>query len=47
MTQCFKAEDVVRAGELELIGQDGTTVTCEMVLMSDWKTGILHTLAEA
>jgi type III restriction enzyme len=46
MTQCFKAEDVVRAGELELIGQDGTTVTCEMVLMSDWKVGIHKTLAE-
>jgi type III restriction enzyme len=46
MTQCFKAEDVVRAGELELVGQDGTTVTCEMVLMSDWKTGIHRTLAE-
>jgi type III restriction enzyme len=46
MTQCFKAEDVVKAGELELVGLDGTTVTCEMVLMSDWKTGIHRTLAE-
>jgi type III restriction enzyme len=46
MTQCFKAEDVVKAGELELVGLDGTTVTCEMVLMSVWKTGIRRTQAE-
>lgn len=46
MTQCFKAEDVVRAGELELVGQDGATVMCEMVLMSDWKAGVHRTLAE-
>lgn len=46
MTQCFKAEDVVRAGELELVGQDGASVTCEMVLMSDWKAGVHRTLAE-
>jgi type III restriction enzyme len=45
MTQCFKAEEVVRAGELELVSEDGTTVICEMVLMSDWKAGIHHTLA--
>jgi hypothetical protein len=40
------AEIESRAGELELVGQDGTTVTCEMVLMSDWKTGVHRTLAE-
>jgi type III restriction enzyme len=40
MSKCFKAEDVVRAGELELVGKDGTSVICEMVLMSDWKARI-------
>jgi len=44
MTQCFKNEDVVRAGELELVGQDGTSVTCEMVLMSEWKTEVVKEL---
>src|ERR1019366_525675 len=46
MSKSFKAEDVVRAGELELVGKDGTSVICEMVLMSNWKPGILRTLAE-
>jgi type III restriction enzyme len=40
MSKCFKAEDMVRAGELELVGKDGTSVVCEMVLMSEWKTCI-------
>ena len=44
MSKCFKAEDVVRAGELELVGKDGTSVTCEMVLMSEWKAGIHRAL---
>ena len=40
MSKCFKAEDMVRAGELELVGKDGTSVICEMVLMSEWKARI-------
>jgi type III restriction enzyme len=45
MSKCFKAEDVVRADEMELVGKEGTSVTCEMVLMSEWKSRILGTLA--
>ena len=44
MSDCFKSEDVVRAGELELVDIDGTSVTCEMVLMSDWKPALLKEL---
>jgi type III restriction enzyme len=46
MSKCFKAEDVARVGELELVGEDGASVICEMVLMTDWKTGILGTLGK-
>ena len=45
MSKCFKAEDVVHAGELELVDKDGASVTCEMVLMSEWKARIHYTLA--
>jgi type III restriction enzyme len=44
MSKSFKAEDVVHAGELELVGKDGASVTCEMVLMSEWKGKIIATL---
>ncbi len=44
MSKSFKAEDVVHAGELELVGKDGASVTCEMVLMSEWKSQIIGTL---
>jgi type III restriction enzyme len=46
MSECFSAEEVVRAGELELVDKDGASVICEMVLMSDWKAHIHATLAE-
>ena len=39
-----RLEDVVRAGELELVGKDGASVTCEMVLMSEWKGQIIGAL---
>jgi type III restriction enzyme len=45
MSRCFKTQDVVRAGELELVSKDGTSVICEMVLMSEWKVRILGTLS--
>ena len=45
MSKCFKTEDVVHAGELELVGKDGASVTCEMVLMSEWNSRIRNTLA--
>jgi hypothetical protein len=30
-------EHVSRVGELELLSDDGTTVECDLVLMSEWK----------
>jgi len=45
MSKCFKAEHVVHAGELELVSNDGASVTCEMVLMSEWKAHVHGTLA--
>jgi type III restriction enzyme len=34
----FAFENVSRVGELELLTDDGTTVECDLVLMSEWKT---------
>jgi len=47
MTASFKDEHVVHAGELELVDNDGTTVSCEMVMMADWKSQLERTQAEA
>jgi type III restriction enzyme len=47
MTECFRNESVVRAGELELVAEDGTTVACEMVMMADWRSKLIATLAPA
>lgn len=38
MSDAFAIERVTRVGELELVIEDGTTVDCDLVLMSDWKT---------
>jgi type III restriction enzyme len=46
MSESFRAEDVVHAGELELVGSDGTIVSCEMVLMSEWKVRVHGALAD-
>jgi type III restriction enzyme len=42
----FKAEDGVKAGTLELVGQGGESVLCELVLMSGWKTEVSKRLTE-
>ena len=42
----FKAEDGVKAGTLELVGQGGESVLCELVLMSGWRTELSTRLAE-
>lgn len=36
----FKIERVKKAGELELVFDDSTTVSCDMLLMSEWKTRV-------
>lgn len=33
-------QNVVRAGSLELVGDDRTTVSCDLVLMSEWRTEV-------
>ena len=38
MSDSFAFEHVSRLGELELLADDGTTVECDLVLMSEWKT---------
>lgn len=38
----FKVEKVKKAGELELVLDESTTVSCDMLLMSEWKTKV-HT----
>jgi type III restriction enzyme len=44
MSDAFKTEDVVHAGELELVSKDGTSVMCKMVLVSEWKAEVLKEL---
>ena len=41
MTKNYRAEEVVKAGTLELVGQAGETVECQLLLMSEWKTALL------
>jgi type III restriction enzyme len=38
MTEAFKIDQTQRVGELSLVNPDGTTVECDLVLMSQWKT---------
>ncbi|MCY3630066.1 MAG: DEAD/DEAH box helicase family protein [Bacteroidetes bacterium] len=38
LTSNYAWETSVPAGELELVSEGGTTVHCELVLMSEWKT---------
>lgn len=37
LTDSFPADAAQCVGELELLGQDGTSVHCELVLFSEWK----------
>lgn len=36
----FKVETIKKAGELELLIDDSTTVSCDLLLMSEWKTKV-------
>ena len=44
VSEHYRAEDGLKAGTLELIGQAGETVECDLVLMSEWKTEVLKEL---
>jgi len=38
MTEAFQIDQTQRVGELSIVNPDGTTVECDLVLMSEWKT---------
>lgn len=38
MSQNFSWEEAVPAGAMQLVGKNGDTVECDLVLMSEWKT---------
>jgi len=38
LTDSYAWDNSIPAGELELISDNGTTLHCELILMSDWKT---------
>lgn len=40
VTNHYRQGDTVKAGELELVANNGVSVVCDMLLMSEWKTGI-------
>lgn len=46
VTEHFRAEDGVKAGTLELLGQAGESVLCELVLITGWKTQLENRLTE-
>lgn len=46
MSKSYKDEQVVHAGELELVDDDGSTVTCDMVLMSEWQSRLNATATD-
>jgi type III restriction enzyme len=46
VTEHFKAEDGVKAGTLELVGQGGESVLCELVLITGWETKLGNRLTE-
>lgn len=42
----FAVEHAPRAGELELVVEDGTSVECDLVLVTDWKTKLPTLLSQ-
>jgi len=40
VAQPYQQGETVKAGELELVTDKGVSVVCDMLLMSEWKTGI-------
>ncbi|MGA7218840.1 MAG: DEAD/DEAH box helicase family protein [Candidatus Sulfotelmatobacter sp.] len=46
VTKYFRAEHGTKAGTLELVGQGGESVLCELVLIEGWQTKLENRLAE-
>ena len=44
VTENYKLEKAIKAGELELLIDEDTVVTCELVLIADWKTRVPNEL---
>jgi len=40
VTDNYRLENTVKAGELELVSNDDVTVECDLVLIDQWKTRI-------
>ncbi len=38
LSDAYDIDTTERVGELELVIEDGTTVECDLVLMSNWRT---------
>ncbi len=47
MTEAFAVEKVPHVGELELVVEDGTSIACDLVLMTDWKTKLPALIVKA
>ena len=37
MTEAYRTEQIPHVGELELVVEDGTSVKCDLVLMTEWR----------
>lgn len=46
LSDSFKWDDYTPAGELELVKNNGETVSCTLILMSEWKTKLPRYLSE-
>jgi type III restriction enzyme len=46
VTANYRAEDGFKAGTLQLVGQTGEEVECDLVLMEEWKTKVLKEFQE-
>jgi type III restriction enzyme len=40
VSQHYQQGETVKAGELELVGKNGVSVVCDMLLMSEWQTAV-------
>ncbi len=47
MDESYRFQNVVRAGELELVLDPGTSVACDLVLMGEWRTRVPNEHFEA
>src|SRR5690606_27312048 len=47
VSEAFARDTTVPAGMLELVQDDGTTVRCELILLSDWRAKLPALLVDA